>query len=419
MRAVVPMKFPRLILCFGIFGSGFATSWLVKPTAGGADSPAPVPVREHASNSTRPVKDAAKPRFAEQLKALVEARYNEAKTKEALDQVKTEDFPRLIDELMRKAGFTGLDSEGSQALNSLIESWYGRDADAALAWVRGIENTQDRESLLGRLIGSLLKKDFNQGFALLLQDGRRQDGGWIIPYEFSEKLGSLSEEEMLRMLGRLVSTNGAYTGRNLPIQLPDEFDYQRVLDGLIELKKGLKGKESLAFVPGNLLTEWAKRDPKSAWAWLQQGQVLEGNDLSAFYKGYRSIATTDEITSFLVSATADGNGSGKQRLYTAWRILAEEPDLQTVTMFVQKLPGDRSVNLRDLFGAATHGSGGNFDQFKEIVLREMSAAEREQAFAVYYQPTSFRAEEFYKPLLRQLGHSDEEIQRMLSPTAGH
>lgn len=418
MRAVVPMKFPRLILCFGIFGSGFATSWLVKPTAGGADSPAPVPSREHASNSTRPVKDAAKPRFAEQLKALVEARYNEAKTKEALDQVKTEDFPRLIDELVRKAGFTGLDYRARSSVDDLIAEWYHRDPDMALAWVLAQENTVDRENLLRGLIGKVMKIDFKQGLALLLQTGKKEDGRWNVSMEFFEGLGRLNEEEMLRALGAMTCAKDAWLGGE--VKFSGDFDFRRVLDGLTEIRKGLRGGEEVAAVPSNLLEDWAKRDPTAAWEWLQQHERLPYARPESFFKGYRSVTSTGDCAAFLAEVVGNNDSpSLEERFRSAWSVLSQEPNTEMLSAFLQKSPSGRLESLTGLFYASMNGSGGSYDRFKETLLRQMTAEERVHAIEHFRKYSSFGDVELFPPLLRQLGHSDEEIQRMLSPAAGH
>jgi hypothetical protein len=412
------MKATRLIVLLGTFGFGFASAWMSKPVSASREdaSRGKTTASERAANPERPAKEAKDPHMAELLKALGEARYNQPKTKEALDQIKTEEFSRLIDALVRKAGFTGLDYRDEKSVQDLVLAWYDRDPEAALGWVLAIQNTKDREELLPRLIGKTLKNDLQQGLALLRQYGRQEDGGWIAPPELFEKLGQLSSDEMVSTLGCFIATDGSSSGTS--VTYPKGFDFQRLLDGIADLQKGLKDKQGLGVVPGNILWEWARRDPGSAWEWLQQGKKVPSAGPEEFFKGYRSVASTDEFSSFLAEAVSDQNVAVEERFRTAWNTLVDEPSSEMLNAFMQKLPGERSQNLLYLFDATPFGSGGKYDLFKEILLRQMSPAERIDTLSAHFRKNhSDFGKKLYPSLLQQLGHSEDEIQRMLSPAA--
>jgi hypothetical protein len=411
------MNAKRLIIFVAVFGLGFTSAWFSKSDPA-VQQEIPSATATASERAERPVKDAKNPRTGELLKALGDARYSELKTKEALDQIKTEEFPRLIDELVRQAGFTGLDYRAERTLNDLIASWFERDPDAALGWATALENAKDREKLLGEIFRIALKKDLGRGVALVQQYGRKEDGGWEIPPEIFRLLGHLSPEEMVRTVGAFVSSNGATSSE---VETPNGFDFRSALDGLRQIENGFRKGESLAIMPA-LMTRWAKLDPKSAWEWLQQGKEVPFNGVEEFFKGYRSVASTDEFVSFLAEATDAGvKAPGEDRFRLAWQTLAEEPSPEALSAFLPKLAGERSQNLRDFFGTASTGSGGDYDRFKEILLQQMSPEERMDVLPNYFKRgrSSEHSRKFYTPILRQLGHSEQEIQRMLSPTANH
>ena len=409
------MHAKRLLILVGTFGLGFTTAWITKPVSPGEKpSLANTSASERVASSERPTKEAKNPRVAELLKAVEGARYNEAKTKEALDQVKTEEFSRLLGELVRRAGFTGLDYKDAESMVNLVAAWYDREPEAALGWVLAFENAKDREQLLTGIIGKVSGKDLKQGLALLQQYGRKENGGWLMPMELFQGLTQLGADGMASALGSFISTDGNSGGSSLTF--PQDFDFRRLLDGVAEIQKGLKGEQAIGMVPSNLLSEWAKRDPSSAWEWLQQGKKASYASPDEFFKGYRANVSNDEFTSFLAEVVGDKTADEKGRFRTAWQALAEDPNIVALDSFMRKLPGDRSRNLLGLFNVAARGSGGRYDLFKEILIRQMSPDERASVLAAHFRESS-PDKEFYTPLLQQLGHSDEEIQRMLSPAA--
>jgi len=271
--------------------------------------------------------------------------------------------------------------------------------------------------MLSSLIGKLLKKNPQQGFALLKQDGKKDDGDWIVPHELFAALPRLNEEDLMSALRSLVSTNRWTEGWQVEVTVG--YDFRRVLDRLSDLQKSLKHQERLAIMPMNLLSEWAKQDPISAWEWAQQHEDLPFCGPADFCKGYRSIVSTEEFARFVAEATSAKGDSGEDRFGQAWKILAGDPNTDVLSVFLEKLPGDKMQNLRDFFGAAASGaSGGDYDRFKEILLRQMTASERVYVLSNYFKDGGNLLESkraFYGPLLGRLGHSEEEIQRMLSP----
>jgi len=395
------------------FALGFATAWTTKPTAPPATATAgsPTPGHPATTKSVRPPKDGPDRLAAGIIKQLDEASYDETESSAILSDISSAGFLEIIQDYTRRAGVTGLDYDDQQKVQKLITAWYAKDPDAALQWVLGLAKPKDRQEFLTQLIGDVSKTDLDTALTLLREHGKQEDGGWNVPSNLVQELGKRDAATMLRSLEHFISSNGSCSGSQ--IEFAPGFDFRAALDGFADIQARLAPSQSLASIPTNLLGEWAKRDSSAAWAWLQEGKKVPFNDMEVFFNGYTRIASPEEVADMLVEAMALKSVSS-QKFELAWHVLADQPSASMISRFLESDPGGRDETLQALFAESTRGTGGRFDEFKQLLLREMSGTERSAVLASRFEHGLVPAEvSFYTPLLRQLGHSDEEIRQML------
>jgi hypothetical protein len=403
----------KAAVLLGTFTLGFAAAWTMKPST----PPAPATSASHtaghpsASKSVRPPKDGPDRQVAKLIKQLDEAGYDETKSSAILSDISSAAFLEVIQDYTRRAGVTGLDYDDQQKVQKLVAAWHAKDPGAALQWVLGLAKPKDRQEFLTQLIGDISKTDLDTALTLLREHGKEEDGGWNVPFYLVQELGKRDVATMLKSLGTFITSDGSSSG--MGIEFSPGFDFRAALDGFAEIQAGLAKGQHLASIPSNLLAEWAKRDATAAWAWLQQGKEVPFNDVDVFFNGYTTIASPEEVAGLLVEAMAL-KSSSTEKFELAWHVLADQPNASKITHFLEQAPGGRDDTLRDLFAQSTRGSGGHFDEFKQLLLQQMNGSERSAVFTSRFKHGASPAEvSFYKPLLHQLGHSDEEISRML------
>lgn len=332
--------------------------------------------------------------------------------------IATADFLPMIERIARGAGFTGLGYREMEQLGRLLTAWSERDPEAALVWADGIENPKDRKDLLDKVIVAVSNKDCEKGLELVRRYCLTGTGRWEIPYEIQGKLVSMDAETMLRTLGTFVSSNGTSgTGG----KFSEDYDFRRALDGLADLHETLtSGNQSLAVIPGNLLKEWARRDPEGARAWCMLGRTVPCNDVSEFMDGFCSNATPEQAAEALVDLTKRSPQT-QVRYQNAWGVLGEQQNGETIERFIALMPGEREEKLGNLLKASTHSAGGPYDRSKALLVKQMTAEERVSVFEDCFSSGGCDANnrEIFQPILRQLGHGDDEIRRMLPDPASH
>lgn len=418
------MKIRSCVTYGTVFLIGFTVAWGIRtPRGTAADAhgrPVSEPTKLRADRTQRPTAATGtrNSRFDGLLKQLADAEHQKDKEAELLAGIDTADLLPMIERIARGAGFTGLGYREMDRLGRLLTAWSERDPEAALAWADGIENPKDRKDLLDKVIVAVSDKDSEKGLELVRRYCLTENGRWDIPYEIQGKLASLDAETMLRTLGTFVSSNGT-SGRGGTFS--EGYDFRRALDGLADLHATLtSGNQSLAVVPANLLKEWARRDPEGARAWCMLGRTVPCNDLSEFMDGYCSTATPEQAAQALVDFTTR-SPQAQVPYQNAWGILGEQQSAETIERFIALMPGDREDKLGSLLKASTHSMGGPYDRSKALLVKQMTAEERVSVFESCFGSDGCddHSREIFQPMLRQLGHGDEEIRRMLPEAASH
>lgn len=404
-----------LVLLSLSFAAGFLIAWLAKPGQDGR----PAEVAPTVSETRRTQREtatrratAAESRTDAHLDKLLEGEHP-GWLSNAAEGITPDDYPLLLAALQRKAGLTGLDSKGRGLLDHLVTSWYDNHPDDALQWVLGIGNPNDESELLGEIIGHLADKDPAAAIALAEQHGAAAGREIDMPYEMREAMAKLDPDEFARVTSMFLSSNG-FSGSS--ISFPSNFRFEETLDRLAEASKQLPEGKGFQCVPSNLLSEWAKRDFNAAWAWAHSGKEVSFNRVDGLLDEYARTADSKDVANLAVSLLAqpETEDYDSKPIRQVWQLLSERPTPEVLGLYFEQAPGNRQDNLNRLFEMAQSGSGGSYDTFKEVLLRQMTPGERAAVFE--HQKASGSScvdRDDYEPILHRLGHSPEEIDRML------
>lgn len=329
-----------------------------------------------------------------------------------LKDVPTDEIPLLIEQWKKRAGFSGLDYKEQFQIKRLAKAWYEKEPQAALDWAAGMECRKDRQDLISEMVGAEAKRNFDHALELAKRYGKVELGGLNMPHEIQEKLGQFDPARLMEILRMFPST--PTSNIRGPVDFKANFDFATMAELMDH--PGLDNKEqTYAFFPSNFVSEWAKIDLEAAWTWLsnQKENSLAYNGIDGFFTALSTHRTKEEINQFVIDQmTKRADDDSKFRL--AWQALTSKPDSDQIADFINRLPGDRGVNLERLAQASVNGSGGPYDQFKEILVAQMTAAERRQVLSkVFASSINGSDRGVIVRTLRQLGHTDAEINETL------
>jgi hypothetical protein len=330
------------------------------------------------------------------------------------------DYRKLIEELSRTPDVDASKEYWLQMkVEKLMGDWYEADPDAALQWALGQKDPARTASLLSSIIGRLAEKDLEAALALAKRHGADDGRHLDMPEQIKAGLSKTNAEELLRIMGLFTRVRGQSGG---PVQFADGFDFQRVLEGVAEMDARLKPQDAnVAFMPSNLLSEWAKRDWDAAWKWALADK---DRDLSELAKSVAGTTSTEEYASLAAFTAAVPDRDPRVNDRQVWDILAERPSPELIAGFLAQAPGERQETLSRILVASSEYSGGHYDAAQEVFLSQMTPAERlaafqSEAFVAFLNEPRERVPQIYKEtrekytsLLRRLGHSEAEFEQM-------
>jgi hypothetical protein len=394
------------------FLAGFTIAWLAKPvTAQVTAEPIPAPrMREErpAHATQRP----ASAKLAEFFQRMQEAGNDATNCKAVIAGLTVAEISKVLAEFQAHAGLFGLSSPDRFQLLELVKTWHSKAPEAALAWVQALPKPEDRKRLIREIAAGVAETDLDAALALLREQGSDEKWGVALPSELLQKAAAQGADKLVEVC-QLGLSRGPCSGATTSVVYPDGFDFQRALDGLTEAKVAYGKDASYDSLPANLVEEWAKRAPQAAWDWLQQGKTLDFASKNDFFRGYAMVATPAEVGRFLVSRF-DPAAEEYQRYDDVLFTIIGQPEL--LEGFLQAAPGERSAHLQGLLTRALALSGGYVDQGRALLLGRMTPEERVEVLRRNDgRGISDEKRDELTPVLRQLGHSEEEIRTLLHP----
>lgn len=412
----------RVVMVGGaMFALGFSIAWLAKPEN---DSGVAVPSADQGNVRAGPSRrnpdsprNTVPPRVRACLEKLDAATKSTNET-DKLDKIRSEirdlpisDIPLMIEQMSRRAGFSGLDARQKGVIGDLVLKWYEQEPQTSLDWVAAMENATDRQSLMSKIVGKEAGKDLDHAVELAKRYGTKELGGLEMPQEIKQKLESLGVESMFEVLRAFPTMEGRFESS---ITFADNFPFKNLA---YMLTKNSKEAEHFSFFPSNFLQEWTRRDPQAAWQWVTAGENIDSlvfSDPRGFFEAYRAGRSAEEINTLILDYMSRQTDDDRKFQF-AWNSLADHVDAAQIRDFLMRLPGERSENLHQMVKVAARGFGSNYDNFKEALYGMMSPQERMEILPQVLGGASFLQDGRCKQILKQLGHTDAEIQAMFSP----
>ena len=401
------------------FVLGFAIAWTGKPVDRTAtEAPSGKTAANSRTSSREPRAGAqrtapAMERVKGYLRRIDEAATQEGFSLDPLKDIPAGDIPLLIEQWKKRAGFSGLDYDEQYQIKKLVRDWYEKEPQAALDWVAGMECQKDRQELISEMVGAEAKRNLDHALELAKQYGKRELGGLDMPHEIQNVLGECDPTRFMEIMRAFPSDGTGSSGS--AVDFREDFDFAALAD-MLDKERGENNNPSYSFSPSNFVNEWTKADPEAAWNWVskKKGDALVFNGANEFFETLAQSRTKEEINVFVIDQmAAHENDDSKFRL--AWQALSSKPDAAQITDFVSRLPGDRDMNLERLTKASQYGSGGHYDEFKDLLVAQMTVEERRlilpKVFGGEGEDGSNRKR--ITRTLRRLGHTDAEISEML------
>lgn len=401
------------------FTLGFAIAWTGKPKNTVSSEAPPMTGSRSASSrvphSVEPRQNPMLDRVKGYLRKMDETP-REDFSPNVFENMAMGDIPLLIEQWKKRAGFSGLDYDEQLQIKQLARSWYEKEPEAALSWVAGMECAKDRQKLISVMVGVEAKRNFEYALELARQYGKVELGGLDMPSEVKDKLGESDPTRFMEIMSLFPSADSGSGGSS--VDFKENFDFA----GLAALwdKTSAENKEQhYSFVPSNFIEEWTKTDPQAAWNWVSKESMpaMSFNGADGFFETLAKTRSTAEINTFVINEMALRTGDDS-KFELAWQALASKPDAAQTADFIARLPGDRDVNLEQLAKRSSRSSGGNYDGFKEILLAQMTVEQRRQIIPKLFDEHSEDSRKFMVRALRQLGHTNAEIQVMLPRSKG-
>ncbi len=401
------------------FTLGFAIAWTGKPTnTASIEAPPMTGSRSALSrvpHSVEPRQNPMLDRVKGYLRKMDETP-REDFSPNVFENIAMGDIPLLIEQWKKRAGFSGLDYDEQHQIKQLARSWYEKEPEAALSWMAGMECKKDRQELISDMVGVEATRNFEYALELARQYGKVELGGLDMPSEVKDKLGESDPTRFMEIMSLFPSADSGSGGSS--VDFKENFDFA----GLAALwdKTSAETKEQhYSFVPSNFIEEWTKTDPQAAWNWVSKESTpaMSFNGADGFFETLAKTRSTAEINTFVINEMALRTGDDS-KFDLAWEALASKPDAAQTADFIARLPGDRDVNLEQLAKRSSRSSGGNYNEFKEILLAQMTVEQRRQLIPKAFGEDTEHSRKFMARALRQLGHTDAEIQAMLSPSKG-
>lgn len=402
-----PLHYMGVGIFLGLL-AGFIIAWQVKPTAGNvsSDSTSPLETRvKQRSASIRPPGRFAPSEFSRRWQEADEGDDSEQKRGELLADLGPAEFPVLLAEMLAKAGLSGLDNPGDNQLRELFKAWHAKAPEAALAWMRDLSKPEDRLRLLWEIVNEIAETDLDAAVSVLRQEGNIEEGLIVIPDKLLEKAVAQGEDKLLEVCKLGLKRSGDWPA-SCQMDYPGKFDFRRVLDGLAAAQAELGEQVRFTNLPGNLISEWAKRNFQDACAWLREGKIVPFNGLSDLIG-----AVPPADAGALLASVFDPAAPEDKRYDDVVREIYRRPTPDMLEAFLQAAPAERAAHLDGLFNGLR---AANLGELHALILERMSSEQRAIALRRNFtNEVDSQTRTELTRLLRGLGHGDKEIQALL------
>ena len=413
---------PVVYITVGIF-LGFSIAWLIKQekAVGGSIIASQRTGREHPLRTSVPARALTDHAAADFFKRMQEAGVDQEQRNALFTQIPDGEIPALLANLQKHAGFYGLKGNDKDALRGLLTTWYLQSPAAAQAWLQCVGDDGQLNKLVGGIAEDLAGNDLDVAMDLLRRQGTERLGIDAFSSALFDAALSKGVDALLELC-RLGLYRGEWRGRNSGrLNYPEGFDFQRLLDGLAEMKATLGKDAEFMALPGDMIEEWTRRDPQAAWAWLERGEPIDGGEKLEFFISYAKVAEPAAVGA-LLAKDFKPDLPLEDRYKNIQYLLSEHPSPALIDAFIEAAPGDRAEHLRGMLDG-WRGYGievGEIDPGFKLILEHMEPPERLAGLRSIFSGSadygsSDKSRREITPLLLSLGHSEEEIRALFTP----
>ena len=320
--------------------------------------------------------------------------------------------PDAITQITNSAGYFGYSESDREKLIEALTAWYMESPEDALEWVKG---SSAYPTLVGQLFGELVVEvaaiDFSEGLELAESEVRILN---TAPAESISELLKLSlthgPEAVLQVtelgVGNQNRKNFSYC------EFPDDFDFYTTLNGLADLHESLKEGKDFTVLPSNLLSEWAKQDPKAAWQWLEEGRTLQNNDTKLeYFKGYRELVSAQELGETI----GDYMGFDKEGTKGLVSLLSNRlmPSDLVPGYISAADPTEQVGVVADLIRESGDGYASDWGgRIRTKMLSKLDPATRLSALEQALSDLNSIERAEMRPILLEMGHTEQELDHL-------
>jgi len=319
-----------------------------------------------------------------------------------------EDMKAYFEALEGRAGLYGLSERDLEIMAHFLPQWYQYAPGLAMEWIRGRSSQQESMKLLSTLITGLAPDHLGEALELAVLNDQEMSAAGTMQFRMGTSLYRAAIENDMDAFVRVARLNISTSNstRHPGFDYPEGFDFSGALNGLADVTESLENNQVLLVAPGDLLSDWAQRDPQAAFDWLLQGRKVAENDtFEDFLEGYVNVADNAALTEFVVQ-----NENQISLPNTMWNLIRKNPTIDLIDVLLNHpgiVPRQEDV-LNDMLIASNTYGGNVSDNARYLILYALDADGRLRALG---QNSSIRLEhrQHIGPLLRRLGHNEQEI----------
>lgn len=345
---------------------------------------------------------------------------------EFLDTLSAAELIAVLQGIEDSAGIVGLEYGERSQVEKAVERLYELDPALAKKWLSERSSMKDISHFTIHLAEKIGEEDIDSAFAFIREMqvtaesafSEESEEAHFVSTSLLENAAKVSEDKFLE--GSVFGLRKSSSASGSPIEIPDGFDYERVLTELNRLGKEAGDDYKFTRLPTNLLTEWAASDPQAAYDWLsKEPKVSFNDDLDEFIEGYNQAAPASEVGAFLsdleqsMSLEEDGY---RYREVLSVAISADDPEVTKSFMSALQRSPRRTETLEEITRRLQFSSGGI--AASGAVLAAMTPAERMNLFNGE-QGSRLRSRDAwhgnFRSQMRALNHTDAEIDAILAP----
>lgn len=331
------------------------------------------------------------------------------------DEMDSDEIVSLLEAISsrnQRFNLNGLVGPDETPFYVLFNSLILKDSEAAIRWVLTLESESDHRQLLREVVLKVGETDLERGLALLDQISQTHGKRIAQPWPLLDEAAAEDAEALLRIFRGSSTQIGPTMG---PTETyAEDFDFETALNGLADLQASVPEGEGYIAIPDNLLGEWVKRDPRSAMEWALLGREVDFNTgMHDFMVSYKAMASDAELVAMV--SEVHSRTDDHQHTWNALTGIGKEAVLER---FLEEatVEGGQNQLMAALLNESMDAMRKEDRVVRQMLLERMNSEQRMEFFMSEDapKPATPKVSEQLRVQLTGLGHSPEEIDRMMT-----